>query len=110
LPYEKPEWSDIPKKKYSLEVIKNGVIIETLNVPKNEEFIVLGRLPLCDVQMDHPSISRYHAVIQFSDKGMPYIYDLGNLIIIMFFLNYCTNLYSCNNPFSHFQAVLMEHI
>lgn len=78
LPYEKPEWSDIPKNNYSLEVIKNGVIIETLNVPKNEEFIVLGRLPLCDVQMDHPSISRYHAVIQFSDKGMPYIYDLGS--------------------------------
>jgi len=61
-----------------MEVIKNGVIIEKISIPKTEEFIVLGRLPLCDIQMDHPSISRYHAIIQFSDKGMPYLYDLGS--------------------------------
>jgi len=78
LPYKKPEWSALPKKDYSMEIIKNGVIIETFNIPDSEEFIVLGRLPLCNVQMDHPSISRYHAVIQFSNKGMPYLYDLGS--------------------------------
>ncbi|ORY37518.1 hypothetical protein LY90DRAFT_672780 [Neocallimastix californiae] len=78
LPYKKPEWSALPKKDYSMEIIKNGVIIDTFNIPDSEEFIVLGRLPLCDVQMDHPSISRYHAVIQFSNKGMPFLYDLGS--------------------------------
>jgi len=78
LPYKKPEWSSLPKNDYSMEVIKNGVIIEKISIPKTEEFIVLGRLPLCDIQMDHPSISRYHAIIQFSDKGMPYLYDLGS--------------------------------
>ncbi|OUM64734.1 hypothetical protein PIROE2DRAFT_8423 [Piromyces sp. E2] len=54
LPYKKPEWSDLPKESYSMEVIKNGVMLETVTIPESEEFIVLGRLPLCDVQMDHP--------------------------------------------------------
>jgi pSer/pThr/pTyr-binding forkhead associated (FHA) protein len=67
--------------------------------------LLFGRLPNCDVQLDHPSISRlvgraslctharthahthththththrYHAIIQCGDDGNVYVYDLGS--------------------------------
>ena len=45
---------------------------------------MVGRLPECDISLAHPTISRYHAVIQYrkekshgNQKGM-YVYDLGS--------------------------------
>lgn len=56
-----------------------------------------GRLPVCDIPQEHASLSRYHAVIQFSSdgplfliflsfsslslfpcSGAPFLYDLGS--------------------------------
>ena len=83
LPYKVPSWSGIPDDLYSLEVLKNGCIIYNVDLT-SKPFHVFGRLPNCDVSLEHPSVSRYHAVIQFktsdssnSDKGF-YIYDLGS--------------------------------
>lgn len=83
LPYKVPSWSGIPEDLYSLEVLKNGCIVSTIDLT-SKPFHVFGRLPNCDVSLEHPSVSRYHAVIQYktsdtsnSEKGF-YIYDLGS--------------------------------
>ena len=83
LPYKEPSWSGVPEELYSLEVLKNGCIVRTIDLT-SKPFHVFGRLPNCDVSLEHPSVSRYHAVIQYktsdtsnSEKGF-YIYDLGS--------------------------------
>lgn len=83
LPYKVPSWSGLPDDFYSLEVLKNGCIISNIDLA-NKPFHVFGRLPNCDVSLEHPSVSRYHAVIQYkrsdssnSERGF-YIYDLGS--------------------------------
>ena len=94
VPYNEPKWSGKPlSNSYLLSVIKNGVQINTIKLIK--PYYTFGRLLTCDVHLEHPSISRYHAIIQhrpdsatdipestlFStnpcDAGF-YIYDLGS--------------------------------
>jgi hypothetical protein len=41
VPYEKPDWSDLPKDNFSFEVIKNGISLEFIDFP-SKEFLVLG--------------------------------------------------------------------
>jgi hypothetical protein len=68
LQYEKPEWSGFLHDQLYLEVLKQGTIVDTILLPQNKEFFVCGRLPTCDLPMEHASISRLHTVLQFS-KG-----------------------------------------
>jgi len=82
IPYKEPSWSGAPDDNYSFDVLKNGVIVETIKLEK--PYYVFGRLPSCDITMDHPSLSRYHAVVQFckvpkdgKEKGW-YLYDLDS--------------------------------
>ncbi|KAI9287640.1 SMAD/FHA domain-containing protein [Umbelopsis sp. AD052] len=77
LAYNKPDWSSAAKLKYSFEILKNGAVVQEFVGPARE-FITVGRLPLCDLELEHPSISRYHAVIQFNDDGKAFLYDLGS--------------------------------
>jgi len=64
LPYNEPAWSSLPPEPYTLTVIKHGTIIEEIPLSK-KPFHVFGRVPSCDIQLDHPSISRFHAVLQY---------------------------------------------
>lgn len=91
LNYKKPEWSSVPRDCadlnspdcYYLEVIKNGAIVEKIKLDK--EFVVFGRLEGCDVLCEHPTLSRRHAILQYSDgqldekypKGF-YLFDLNS--------------------------------
>ncbi|KAI9479616.1 SMAD/FHA domain-containing protein [Zychaea mexicana] len=77
LPYKKPEWSALAQHGYGFEVLKGGLSLDKIHGPQ-KEFATIGRLPLCDIQMEHPSISRYHAVIQFNHDGNAFIYDLDS--------------------------------
>ncbi|KAG0266086.1 Kanadaptin [Mortierella polycephala] len=53
LKYHKPAWSGYPNQQFYFEVIKNGVVMETIQAPE-KEFLVIGRLPMCDLEMEHP--------------------------------------------------------
>jgi pSer/pThr/pTyr-binding forkhead associated (FHA) protein len=95
VPYNEPSWSGLPSQLSShvLSVIKRGVEIDSICLDKR--YHIFGRLPVCDIHLEHPSISRYHAVLQYRpvssdsanesvlfstnprDAGY-YIYDLGS--------------------------------
>ncbi|XP_057178740.1 kanadaptin [Triplophysa rosa] len=87
LPYTEPPWGSVPDVSYSFELLKNGAILDTVPLSQRSYFVV-GRLPVCDVSLEHPSISRYHAVLQFrgragQDRGVGeergfYVHDLGS--------------------------------
>ncbi|KAJ3300232.1 Kanadaptin [Borealophlyctis nickersoniae] len=77
VPYEPPEWSAEPKEDFHFEVLKNGVIVHTTAAIRRA-FLIVGRLPVCDIELEHTTISRYHAVVQFKGDGSSYIYDLGS--------------------------------
>lgn len=88
LKYTEPSWGgNTPDISYSLEILKNGTIVDTVPLTERSYYVV-GRLPVCDVSLEHPSISRYHAVIQYrsrpeedestgGDAGF-YVQDLGS--------------------------------
>uniref|UniRef100_A0A6Q2XK32 FHA domain-containing protein n=1 Tax=Esox lucius TaxID=8010 RepID=A0A6Q2XK32_ESOLU len=87
VPYSEPPWAGLSDIPYSLEILKNGTIVDTVPLTQQSYFVV-GRLPVCDVSLEHPSISRYHAVIQYrglagDDEAVGeargfYIHDLGS--------------------------------
>ncbi|KAI1303231.1 Kanadaptin [Mortierella claussenii] len=78
LKYQKPPWSGYPNQQFYFEVIKNGIVVDKIKASVEKEFLVIGRLPMCDLEMEHPSLSRYHAVIQFKSNGESFIYDLNS--------------------------------
>ena len=48
-----------------MEIIKNGVVIEEKEL-NEKPFFLVGKLPdLCDIILEHPSISRYRKIILF---------------------------------------------
>lgn len=81
VPYLEPKWGGKPTEEYKLEVLKSGMILEKIDLTKRS-FHVIGRLPSCDISLAHPTISRYHAIIQYRATGDEnnsvgfYLYDL----------------------------------
>uniref|UniRef100_A0A1I7VGJ7 FHA domain-containing protein n=1 Tax=Loa loa TaxID=7209 RepID=A0A1I7VGJ7_LOALO len=71
---------------YGFEVIKNGTVINKVDFGRRKTgtFLVIGRLPSCDIQLEHPTISRHHCILQYGDDLMNrtgkgwHIYDLGS--------------------------------
>lgn len=63
---------------YSIEVLKDGAIVEERPLGEKDHFTV-GRLPTCDFPMEHPSLSRLHAVLQFRGAdGAAFVYDCNS--------------------------------
>jgi len=83
--YEEPSWGGVPEtvSPYYLEILKNGIIVDKFKL-EGKSFFTVGRLPICDVPFEHPSLSRYHAVLQYKVKPSPekpvgfYLYDLDS--------------------------------
>ncbi|CAH8391516.1 unnamed protein product [Eruca vesicaria subsp. sativa] len=77
VPYTIPEWSGPPCHRFQLEVLKEGAIVDHLDVYEKGAYL-FGRDVLCDFALEHPSISRFHAVIQYKRSGVAYLFDLGS--------------------------------
>ena len=83
VPYKEPDWGGPSELLYSFEVLKKGVIIDEIDLT-TKSFHVFGRLPSCDVPMEHPSLSRYHAIVQHCNTPNEkhsigwYLYDLDS--------------------------------
>jgi len=107
--YDPPSWAGIPDYDFKLEIIRAGVELEPIDlttklklkryalevvakelgteqVDKNpytrlssSTYLLMGRLPHCDIVLEHPSISREHCLLQFRETtGQVYMYDLGS--------------------------------
>ncbi|KAM6432540.1 kanadaptin [Rhynochetos jubatus] len=84
--YEEPPWGSRPPAGagYGLEVLKGGVALGSVRLEGGSWFLV-GRLPGCALVLEHPSVSRHHAVLQYRGAGCSgpdaagfYVYDLGS--------------------------------
>ena len=83
LQYDVPDWSSTPPYQYTLEVLRNGTIVENVDLSQRA-YTVFGRAPDSDVILENPTISRYHAIVQYKSEfehgqaaGL-YLYDCGS--------------------------------
>ena len=83
---DEPPWGGVGESSdppYSLTILKDGIVKDTVDLSKKSRY-VFGRNHDCDIQIEHPSCSRYHAVLQYCvvEKDMRkkgfYIYDTGS--------------------------------
>lgn len=85
--YQEPPWGGPATAPYSLETLKGGTVLGTRSL-EGTSYCLFGRLSGCDVCLEHPSVSRYHAVLQHRASGADgecdgrgpgfYLYDLGS--------------------------------
>ncbi|XP_010528438.1 PREDICTED: kanadaptin [Tarenaya hassleriana] len=78
VPYSIPEWSGPPRHQFQLEVLKEGSIVGKFDVNEKGAYM-FGRADICDFVLEHPTISRFHAVIQYKRGGDAYLFDLGSV-------------------------------
>lgn len=66
-PYKEPKWSMCPDQthSYSFEVLKSGQIVDNVRDLQSRAFWSMGKLLDNNIIMAHPTISRYHAVLQY---------------------------------------------
>lgn len=76
--YTAPAWSALPSEKFELEVLKEGSIVGTIPLGEKEYFTLGRQHGLVDIPMDHLSVSRMHAVLNFRDDGALMLRDLGS--------------------------------
>ena len=63
---------------YSFELIKDGAIVEEINLSDKAFYVVGRQKEICDIFMENPTISRKHAIIQHKDTGDILLYDMGS--------------------------------
>lgn len=66
-PYVEPKWSAPPDSQlaYSFEVLKGGQIVDSVNDLQSKSHWTIGKFQNNDIVMAHPTVSRYHAVLQY---------------------------------------------
>ena len=59
VPYKPPKWSNISKIPFSIEVIKGGVLLESIPIT-SRPFTVIGRVPVCDIIINDNEVCGYN--------------------------------------------------
>jgi len=62
LKYKEPEGAAPFDSRYNFEVLKNGSIVDKIEFNTDKSFGVIGRIPACDFEFQHPTISRYTSI------------------------------------------------
>ncbi|BBN15508.1 hypothetical protein MPTK1_6g20140 [Marchantia polymorpha subsp. ruderalis] len=75
--YAKPSWGAPPGHPFSLEVLKEGISLGIVDVSEKAAYM-FGRSDRCDFVLEHPTVSRYHAVLQYNAKGQAFIFDMAS--------------------------------
>ena len=77
--YLVPFWSSKPLHKYSLEVWREGAIINTIDISSKEYYLIGRNKAIVDVYQNNITVSRVHVIIQHKDDGELYIYDMDSV-------------------------------
>jgi len=75
-----PPWVKPPKlENCGLKVFKGGEKIDTITQIGSKSYVLFGRnAQMTDIKLDHPSISRRHALMGHGSSGNLYVMDLGS--------------------------------
>jgi len=78
--FQPPSWARRPKlRQCGLEVYKQGKLVQIIRDINRKKCTVFGRNEkLCDVRLEHPSISRQHGAVIHGSSGNIYVVDLGS--------------------------------
>jgi len=79
--YDPPYWcakNTSQLLKYYFEVLKNGSQAGTVPIDAKTHYTLGRNVDVCDIAVEHPSVSRIHAIIQFHTSGRMFIYDMGS--------------------------------
>jgi len=78
--FQPPSWARRPKlRQCGLEVYKKGKLVQVIEDINRKKCTVFGRNEkLCDIRLEHPSISRQHCAIIHGSSGNVYVMDLGS--------------------------------
>lgn len=77
--WQPPDWAVEPRPGlYWLDILKDGEVVDKINLEKRRN--IFGRQAImCDFVLDHPSVSRQHAVVVQHKNGSVYVIDLGSV-------------------------------
>lgn len=78
--FQPPPWIKAPKlENCGLKVFKGGEKIDTITEIGRKSYVLFGRnAQMSDIKLDHPSISRRHALMGHGSSGNLYVMDLGS--------------------------------
>ncbi|KAL0584495.1 hypothetical protein ABG067_005674 [Albugo candida] len=79
-PFNSPAWTlqEKPRSILLLDVFKNNEMIGTYNVNQKAVYLIGRNTLICDIALNHCSISRLHASIIHHHEGCTYLVDLGS--------------------------------
>ena len=77
--YIPPFWSSKPIHKYSLDVWREGVISENIDLSRKDFYLIGRNAHLSDIPLENLTVSRAHCIIQNKDDGDIFLYDLDSV-------------------------------